>query len=105
MAYWESGSPYPVEGPVRHFWLLAVMIHELAHTFEAFLLWFYMDSDKSFETPVPEGFKKLGMKKAEIGFWMEVQLLGGTLSNGDDQTKREKFLRVKQIRLLNWPCR
>jgi hypothetical protein len=46
---------------------------------------------------MPEEFKaSLKDKEAEIGWWMEVQLLGGTLSNGDDKVFRDTKLRVSK---------
>lgn len=70
-----------------------MIIHEFAHTFEFFLAWFYTDGKET----MPEEFKASPKdKEAEIGWWMEVQLLGGSLSNGDDKTGRDKRLRVNK---------
>jgi hypothetical protein len=101
LAYWESdertGKKW-VESPVRYFWVYTTIVHELAHTFETFLSWYYADKSDSMDKPIPKGFTYNTKGKPEVGFWAETKLLGGWLSSGNDRTGRSSRLRVKQYR-------
>jgi hypothetical protein len=93
-----GGSKFPVEFPVRLLWIITAILHEFGHTFEFFLIWFYSDSDVNTGTAIPAEFASKNRenkgKEPEVGYWIEEQFLGGTLSNGDDNTGRNNRLRV-----------
>jgi hypothetical protein len=88
-----DGANYELKSTVRFFWLVGRLIQEFAHTFECFLKWFNTDAGVAAEPPV-EFRANPSFDKGEVGYWAEVQLLGGYLKNISDKSGRKKFLMV-----------
>jgi hypothetical protein len=79
---------------------LTTIIHELEHTFEFFLSWFYTeDHICPKEENLPAKLQGPNDTKPVVANWMEVELVRGRLSNGDDFTGRNQFLRVSETQL------
>jgi hypothetical protein len=80
---------------------LTVLIHEFAHTFEGFLILFFTNGIAI----LPQAFKPSEKNDPEIGWWMEIKLLGGQVCNGDDGTGRHSKLRVSHTAFSGITCR